>query len=196
VPQFSSRENLQVQQASFPLFHCPSDPYRGLTSNWGGRQARIIHYYAVHGSDENTSRPHPDQKPGKTWYGHCNWHDGMFYNDSKTQIRDIHDGVSNTAMICEVWGRKYPNHVASGSAPYGGESSRGMNLHTAVYFDYTPNSTQHNPWKANSFHTGGVNCVFADGSVHFISDTIDLRIFRALATIAGREVIPASKLPQ
>ena len=120
----------------------------------------------------------------------------MFYNDSQTQIRDIRDGVSNTAMICEVWGRKYSNHVASGSAPYGGESSRGMNLHTAVYFDYTPNSTQHNPWKANSFHTGGVNCVFADGSVHFISDTIDLRIFRALATIAGREVIPASKLPQ
>ena len=114
--------------------------------------------------------------------------------DSGTANRS--SGTGTTAMICEVWGRRYHDHVTPSPAPYGNESSRGMNLHTAVYFDYTPNSTQQNPWKANSFHTGGVNCVFADGSVHFISDTIDLRIFRALATIAGGEVIPASKLPQ
>jgi prepilin-type N-terminal cleavage/methylation domain-containing protein/prepilin-type processing-associated H-X9-DG protein len=196
VPQFSSKANLEVQQQIFPLFHCPSDPYLGLTTLWGGYRARIIHYYAVHGSNENTTRPHRDQKPGKTWYGHCNWHDGIFYNDSDTHIRDIRDGLSTTAMICEVWGRKYRDHVAPNPAPYGEESSRGMNLHTAVYFDYTPNSTQQNPWKANSFHQGGVNCLFADGSVHFISDAIELRTFKALATIAGGETISASKLPQ
>ena len=150
----------------------------------------------MHGSNEFTSRPHPDQKPGQTWYGHCNMHDGIFYNDSKTQIRDVRDGTGNTAMICEVWGRKYRDHVAPNSAPYGGESSRGMNLHTAVYFDYTPNSTQHNPWKANSFHTNGVNCLFADGSVHFISNTVELRIFKAIATIDGGEVVDGSKFPQ
>ncbi|MHC4176768.1 MAG: DUF1559 domain-containing protein [Planctomycetota bacterium] len=196
VPQFSSLANLQVQQTSFPLFHCPTDQYRGLTSNWGGRRARIIHYYAVHGSDENTSVPHPDQKPGLTWYGHCNRHDGIFYNDSETKVRDIRDGVSSTAMVCEVWGRKYKDHVTPSNPPYGTESSRGMNLHTAVYFDYPPNSTQDDPWKANSFHTGGVNCVFADGSVHFISDTIERKIFRAIATIDGREIVDASKLPK
>ena len=37
--------------------------------------------------------------------------------------------------------------------------------------------------------------VFADGSVHFVTDTIDLYTFRALATIAGGEVIDASKMP-
>jgi len=69
-----------------------------------------------------------------------------------------------------------------------------MNLHAVVYFDITPNVTTRNPWIANSWHPGGVNSVFADGSVHFIPDTIDLDTFQALATIGG-EVIDGAKLP-
>ena len=33
---------------------------------------------------------------------------------------------------------------------------------------------------------------FADGSVHFISDTIELDVFKGMATIAGGEVLDAS----
>lgn len=40
---------------------------------------------------------------------------------------------------------------------------------------------------ARSNHTGGVHVCFADGSVHFVSDSIDLLIWRALATAAGSE---------
>ena len=42
---------------------------------------------------------------------------------------------------------------------------------------------------ARSYHPGGVNCLLADGSVRFVSDSIDLGLWRALATIAGSEVI-------
>lgn len=154
-----------------------------------------MHYYAVHGSDEGTTNTHGDQLPGVSWYGHCNRHDGMFYNDSMVSIADVRDGTSNTAMLCEVWGRKYPNHETIPGDPRGAESSRGMNLHTAVYFDYTPNSYRWNPWHANSFHPGGVNCLFGDGSVHFIMDTIDLETFKAISTIAGSEVVDGSKIP-
>ncbi len=201
TPQFSSAANVEIMQGEYALFLCPSDPYRGLTTTWGGgdeSRGRILHYFAVHGSNEGSLLSHPDGTSCGT-YGHCNGHDGIFFNDSATRIGDITDGTSNTAMICEVWARSYKNHVtpATTSPEYLGvsESSRGMHVHSAVYFDWTPNSYRKNPWHANSFHPGGVNCVFADGSVRFISDTIDLVTFKAISTRGGGEVVDGSKLP-
>jgi prepilin-type processing-associated H-X9-DG protein len=42
---------------------------------------------------------------------------------------------------------------------------------------------------ARSYHPGGVNALFADGSVHFIKSSVDGATWRALGTIAGGEVI-------
>ncbi|MCH2113990.1 MAG: DUF1559 domain-containing protein [Pirellulales bacterium] len=64
-----------------------------------------------------------------------------------------------------------------------------MNLHTAVYLDWTPNSNRTNPWKSNSFHVLGVNMAFGDGSVRFVGDTIELSVFQAIATIDGGEIV-------
>lgn len=44
-------------------------------------------------------------------------------------------------------------------------------------------------YKASSQHPGGVNVARADGSVAFISDTIELATWRALSTRAGREIL-------
>jgi prepilin-type processing-associated H-X9-DG protein len=41
---------------------------------------------------------------------------------------------------------------------------------------------------ARSRHPGGVNVGFADGSVHFISETVDLDTWRAVGSINGNEV--------
>ncbi len=47
-------------------------------------------------------------------------------------------------------------------------------------------------WKtARSWHRGGVNACFADGSLRFIQDSIDPAIWRAQSTFAGHEVVPA-----
>ena len=43
-----------------------------------------------------------------------------------------------------------------------------------------------------SFHPGGANAVFADGSVHFLKASIDIRIFAHLVTRAGGEVVSSS----
>jgi prepilin-type N-terminal cleavage/methylation domain-containing protein/prepilin-type processing-associated H-X9-DG protein len=42
---------------------------------------------------------------------------------------------------------------------------------------------------ASSYHTGGVNVCFADGSVHFIADGIDFFTWQALGSRAGGEVL-------
>jgi len=44
---------------------------------------------------------------------------------------------------------------------------------------------------ARSFHSGGVNVLFVDGSTRFINDSIDLSAWRGLATRAGGEVANA-----
>ncbi|HEY2148626.1 MAG TPA: DUF1559 domain-containing protein [Pirellulales bacterium] len=195
--------NQIVMKRLFPVFLCPSDPYTGLTTPWGPpgdtNVARICHYFAVAGSNEFSALPHPNgtvNYVGGVPYGHCNANDGIFYNDSKTRIEDVRDGVSKTAMFFESWGRIWPNHVPPAIIPPGYpniESSRGMNLHTVVYLDWTPNSNHTNPWKTNSFHPGGVHSAFADGSIHFVSDTINLPTLKALATRNGKEPLDVTK---
>ena len=44
-----------------------------------------------------------------------------------------------------------------------------------------------------SFHKGGVNALFGDGSVKFIKDTVNLVAFRAILTIAGGEVVSSDQ---
>ena len=69
----------------------------------------------------------------------------------------------------------------------------------------TPNSQQ-SPWSycdqynasaygvysnSNSFHPGGVNVLFTDGSVKFVKDSVNQRTWWALGTRAGGEVVSA-----
>ena len=42
---------------------------------------------------------------------------------------------------------------------------------------------------ARSRHTGGVHALLCDGSVRFISDNVNLSIWRGLGTRAGSEVL-------
>ena len=63
----------------------------------------------------------------------------------------------------------------------------------------TPNANRpdcivyHNPgWKAaRSYHPGGVNLLYCDGHVAFAKDTVNLRVWRAISTRAGGEVVSA-----
>lgn len=213
-PQYASADNIEVSRMQFPFMHCPSDGYRGLTTPWVyptstdatsmKNQCRIWHYYAVAGSIEKPGLPYAD---GSTPSSHCSANNGMFFNDSETKMAKIRDGATNTAMLGETWGRRYPDHVTPnpiadackrGFVP-GQEYSRGMALHMLIYLDVTPNfrpggePCAFGTWTANSFHPGGVNMAFADGSIHFISNAINVEIFEAMATINGKEPIDASK---
>ncbi|MFG0332008.1 MAG: H-X9-DG-CTERM domain-containing protein, partial [Maioricimonas sp. JB049] len=53
----------------------------------------------------------------------------------------------------------------------------------------------HNGWhnfaltSARSAHVGGVQAALVDGSARFISENIDLTLWRGLATRAGNEIL-------
>ena len=178
-PQFSSVGNITVMRTRFTIYQCPSDPFDGIYRGWNGNPANAasaMHYFAVSSSNEFS----PLTWPGYTVPdSHCHPNNGMFFNDSNVGASSITDGMSNTAMICEVWGRM----ANSGSPPDG----RGINLHAVAYLDHSPNSDRSQPWYPNSFHTGGVHILLADGSVRFVSDSIHLPTLKALATISGSE---------
>jgi len=42
-----------------------------------------------------------------------------------------------------------------------------------------------------SYHPGGANALFGDGSVRFLKDTTNLKVLRSLVTLSGGEVISA-----
>jgi prepilin-type N-terminal cleavage/methylation domain-containing protein/prepilin-type processing-associated H-X9-DG protein len=52
--------------------------------------------------------------------------------------------------------------------------------------------SEHAVMTARSWHPGGVNALFGDGSVRFIKESIDLRTWRGLGTRHGGEVLSAA----
>jgi len=199
--------NLAISRKKYPFFLCPSDPFTGFT-NWWSR-VRITHYYACAGDNEYSTLPHADgtYTTANSDLRHGNANNGVFYNDSTTKLADITDGASQTALVAETWGRNLQYPVGD-ILPYERNvESRAMNLHAYAYFDWPPNSWRNynpsdvgpttgvmDPWRVNSFHAGGCHVAFCDASVHFVSDDVDLRIFKAAATINGGEVYNKSQL--
>ena len=75
---------------------------------------------------------------------------------------------------------------------------RGLNAATFYTHTLTPNQRRRDCIRsdvatghmaARSYHTGGVNYVRGDGSVHFASDGVDIVIWRALGTTHNNEVV-------
>jgi prepilin-type N-terminal cleavage/methylation domain-containing protein/prepilin-type processing-associated H-X9-DG protein len=123
---------------------------------------------------------------------------GVLTKNYLTRLTDITDGASHTILVTEhagrptLWraGRPVPGTYAisaawvAGTITYGqGSSYDGATKPGPCAINCT------NDREVYSFHPGGANAVFADGSVHFLKAGIDIRVFAALATRAGGEVV-------
>jgi len=124
-------------------------------------------------------------------------YDGVLTKDYLTRLADITDGASQTILVTEsagrptLWraGRPVPGIYVPLAAWVGGSLTFGQGS--------TPDGvTQPGPCAINctndrevySFHPGGAGSAFADGSVHFLQASIDIRNFARLVTRAGGEV--------
>jgi prepilin-type N-terminal cleavage/methylation domain-containing protein/prepilin-type processing-associated H-X9-DG protein len=131
-------------------------------------------------------------------------YEGVFPANHTRRLADIKDGPSQTILIAECAGRPQlwhagkeftegPISLVSGG-PWATRNllwCRGAAPDGATFFGTCAvNCT--NDREVYGFHTGGANVVFADGSVHFLGASIDIRVFAALVTRAGREVVSGS----
>jgi prepilin-type N-terminal cleavage/methylation domain-containing protein/prepilin-type processing-associated H-X9-DG protein len=62
------------------------------------------------------------------------------------------------------------------------------------FFDCGSSNYVQNHGAARSYHPGGVNAVFCDGSVRFIKDSINADVWRAVGSRAGGEAVSADQL--
>ena len=119
-------------------------------------------------------------------------------NPVPTRIADILDGTSNTILLVEdagrprSWLRRKPgdNLQALEGGPWnhfkGGIILQGKTADGSPDLGKCPMNCTNNG-EVFSFHSGGANAVFADGSVCFLRESIDLRIHAGLITRAGAE---------
>jgi prepilin-type N-terminal cleavage/methylation domain-containing protein/prepilin-type processing-associated H-X9-DG protein len=132
---------------------------------------------------------------------------GVLYNIKKTKMSDITDGSSHTLLIGEVTGAEgIGSGASSGPAYYGyfwvahdvQDMAQGLNgpltvpggRSSADPIDGDGGSTFQELFSEigfSSWHKGGVNFAYADGSVHFFSDNIDQKVLEDLSTRAGGE---------
>jgi prepilin-type N-terminal cleavage/methylation domain-containing protein/prepilin-type processing-associated H-X9-DG protein len=130
----------------------------------------------------------------------ANSYDGVFQINRTTRLTDITDGTSTTILLAEcagppkLWrrGKQVANLSLSGG-PWASRNllfGRGATPDGTAFFGRCAiNCT--NDREVYSFHPGGANVVFADGSVHFLNANLDIRNFARLVTYAGGEVVGA-----
>jgi prepilin-type N-terminal cleavage/methylation domain-containing protein/prepilin-type processing-associated H-X9-DG protein len=127
---------------------------------------------------------------------------GVISRDGPIRIAQITDGTSNTTLITECAGRpkrwqagRYVTDVYSPGGAWPSPMNRISLLGNLPDGSEGPGPCAINCWnnrQVYSFHPGGANFVFADGSVHFLSAGINIRILAALITRAGGEVVSAN----
>jgi prepilin-type N-terminal cleavage/methylation domain-containing protein/prepilin-type processing-associated H-X9-DG protein len=179
-----------------PWLHCPSDPQAGRSLKSGpsgplptSGDCGTVHpgnYLGVAGAEEAVDATLPVNKCF-TSRGIAAG-SGLFYDDSRTAMRDVTDGLSKTLALGE---RGLPDDLGWGWVMAGGQeceqylgAARGVFRPTLPGNAVTADEALLHWW---SWHPGGVNFALADGSARVVSPDVDHAVFRALATRAGGE---------
>jgi prepilin-type processing-associated H-X9-DG protein len=136
--------------------------------------------------------------------------DGVFYRNSKTRIADISDGTSSTVFLGEhssslsnkTWVGVIPYSVTckkfngvettdcdSGGALGSAHSGPDAHDHPDVII-HQPNHPSRHADQLWADHPGGCNVLFGDGSVRFLTATMNPFTWRNMCTRNGGEVVP------
>ena len=158
-----------VRSTTVPAYMCPSSTLEEVSPDGNGRS----NYCGNQGSDNG-----PDD------YG------GIFNDNSRVTIAQVTDGTSNVIMFGEADGSEFASDVAfpvwigaysADTSQSGGSQDlirravlrRGQH-NRPFNFEHPDDQSDFHAAIFSGNHPGGVNVSFVDGSVHFISETIEL----------------------
>jgi prepilin-type N-terminal cleavage/methylation domain-containing protein/prepilin-type processing-associated H-X9-DG protein len=209
-------DNQTARRTTIPSFFCPSDAWRSdiftvvdssTTSTTPGAPicdvASSNYVGSVGSGDPSSLYPDviADGPPGRD---HGN---GIFFRNASVTLAQVLDGTSQTFLAGErsqnlsraSWTGAVTNanvplvalQAEAGLDPEGGGAL--VLAHTGEgHGPNSPSGLAHGDqyW---ALHPGGANFLFADGSVRFIKELVGSRIFQALATRQGGEVLSADQ---
>jgi len=189
--------NANVSNKEIPAFVCPS----GGGEAEFGHACRVRHSYVANaGVGALRAIWPPSQQPG------------VFMQNKWLRFADFNDGTSNTVGISEIikvregndfrgtWsyceGTLYqhdrtPNtRIPDESRPNFCPGADANHPEAPCIGTYTVWNLRNSILSARSLHPGGVQAALMDGSVRFVTNTIDVTTWRALGTPHGNEVLP------
>lgn len=169
-----------VKGPALPFMICPSYPVSYVMGlDLPAVEAPVNHYGPCTGSGwEAFATPFVMGNGEKV-----GWVDGVFAGNSRCRASQIRDGLSNTLVLAERLGytpRWETGSLAYKEGAYGPFAGGNIITQLGVMPPLQP-GYRYAPW---SGHSGGVSCGFADGSVQFVSQDINVAVFRTLGARA------------
>lgn len=200
--------NSELYSTRVSTFECPSHPQAGERSSYdvGGtsfyarENAVRTSYFFSTGFYTDYSRPYE--------LTNGNVQQGMFGNNGAAKFAAVTDGLSNSLAFGEGAGgrsktsRHYGPWGLSGihTGVHGRvvvrDVSSGINPSASESQNYSINGAWNNDarrrtyaWIFGSYHPGGAQFAYGDGSVRFLSESMDFVQFARLAYIHDNEVV-------
>jgi prepilin-type N-terminal cleavage/methylation domain-containing protein/prepilin-type processing-associated H-X9-DG protein len=194
------RDPLNQPAVTKPIkpYKCPSSPERTATGtfNGGAWSSSVSDYGANGGLDPSLMT--------LGWLPATTSRNGVFMQGIELRITDISDGTSTTLGVVEVGGR--PNLWRAGKDTGSIQNSgvKGPWGHTHNHIEARGHSldgtTKPGPCTVNcsnadgiyGFHTNGANILLMDGSVRFVTPSLNNYVLYAVATPSTGEVVNGS----
>jgi prepilin-type N-terminal cleavage/methylation domain-containing protein/prepilin-type processing-associated H-X9-DG protein len=187
--------NAAVRVMELPIYICPSEVESGIFTVVDANGNPLV----------DVARANYTGMNGVLGVSSDAWdNNGVFLRNKRMRIADITDGLSNTLFVGErasnMSSVTWTGAVTGGMVPaqrYPDPASQLANAELASALVLSHGSRSHIPNDnlvfdadaTSSYHIGGVNCLFGDGSVHSISNGIDGLTYEALLTRAGGEPV-------
>jgi prepilin-type N-terminal cleavage/methylation domain-containing protein/prepilin-type processing-associated H-X9-DG protein len=114
----------------------------------------------------------------------------QFYGQPNAEFQMFQACQASTTFNYAYKGKEWPRAYSGGGGGY--THTMPPNKKSCVYS--AVGSQLFNLMTASSYHPGGVNVGFLDGSIHFVKSTVAYNIWLAIATKNGNEVVSADAL--